>query len=194
MDPIQWSVGLAKLINFRPFRSQDLVPRNIYIPVICIKTSTVINQPSNDEHMSACNRSHTSLHYHGKSLLAVEHGVYTLKEAPRYYCFSEITLRQAVARRNGSKTMRVRTMERDLAANKRRRIMDANKENLSLLLSVKPVRTDEQLAMDDAREQNRIKHLSIIEWVTEVNAVVFPDAPSLVQQDTNQPYSVNKWL
>ncbi|CAI6354345.1 unnamed protein product [Macrosiphum euphorbiae] len=60
MDPIQWSVGLAKLINFRPFRSQDLVPRNIYIPVICIKTSTVINQPSNDEHMSACNRSHTS--------------------------------------------------------------------------------------------------------------------------------------
>ncbi|CAI6359764.1 unnamed protein product [Macrosiphum euphorbiae] len=85
-------------------------------------------------------------------------------------------------------------MERDLAANKRRRIMDANKENLSLLLSVKPVRTDEQLAMDDAREQNRIKHLSIIEWVTEVNAVIFPDAPSLVQQDTNQPYSVNKWL
>lgn len=128
------------------------------------------------------------------ALLAVEHGVYTLKEAARHYCFSETTLRQAVARRNASKTMRARTTERDLAANKRRRIMDADKENVSLPLSVILVRTDEQLAMDDAGEHNRIKHLSIIEWVTEVNAVLFPDALSLAQQDTNHPYSVNKWL
>ena len=90
--------------------------------------------------------------------------------------------------------MRVRTMERDLAAKNHRKIMDANKEKLSLLLSVIPVRTDEQLAMDDARENNRIKHSSIIEWVTEVNAVLFPDAISLAQQNTNHPYSVNKRL
>ncbi|CAI6376752.1 unnamed protein product [Macrosiphum euphorbiae] len=126
-------------INFRPFRSQDLKPGNIYIPVNRIETSTVFHQPSNDEYVSACNSSHTSHQaciIMKNVLLPVEHGVYTLKEAGHHYCFSETTLRQAVARRNGSKTMRVRTSERDLAANKLRRIMDANKEKFSLLLSV----------------------------------------------------------
>jgi len=55
-------------------------------------------------------------------------------------------------------------------------------------------RTDEQLAIEDTRYQNKIKQLSIIKWVTEVNAAIFPNAPNHAQQNTEHPYSVDNWI
>lgn len=49
-------------------------------------------------------------------------------------------------------------------------MMEENKENLTALASVKAVRTDKRLAKEDKKQQNKKKHLSIIQWVTEVNA------------------------
>ncbi|CAI6376869.1 unnamed protein product [Macrosiphum euphorbiae] len=84
--------------------------------------------------------------------------------------------------------MRVRTKARDLAARYRHRVADENKENLSALLSVVAVRTDTRLAEEDTRHQNRMKHISMIQWVTEVNTKMFPNHT----QTPGQSHSINK--
>jgi len=41
--------------------------------------------------------------------------------------------------------------------------MKENKENLTALVSVKAVRTDKKLTEEDEKQQNKKKHLSIIQ-------------------------------
>lgn len=63
-----------------------------------------------------------------------------------------------------------RNTARKIAAENRRKLIEENKENLTALASVKAVRTDKRLAEEDEKQQNKKKHLSIIQWVTEVNS------------------------
>lgn len=68
---------------------------------------------------------------------------------------------------------------RKQAAEKRRKLISENKENIMGLASVVPVKTiTDQLT----QQQNREKHLSIIKWVIEVNA-----ARSNVSNNWNKP-------